>query len=45
MTAPFALWTYLAATPLLWLTVTVLAWIAADAARRGAAGDAAGPGC
>ncbi len=31
MTAPFALWTYLAATPLLWLTVTVLAWIAADA--------------
>ena len=31
MNAPFALWTYLAATPLLWLTVTVLAWIAADA--------------
>ena len=31
MTAPFALWTYLAATPLLWLTVTALAWIAADA--------------
>jgi len=28
--APFALWVYLSATPLLWLTVTLAAWLAAD---------------
>jgi len=28
--APFSLWVYLASTPLLWLTVTLLAWIGAD---------------
>jgi predicted murein hydrolase (TIGR00659 family) len=28
---PFQLWVYLSATPLLWLTVTVVAWLAADA--------------
>jgi predicted murein hydrolase (TIGR00659 family) len=28
---PFALWSYLSAGPLLWLTVTVLAWVVADA--------------
>jgi predicted murein hydrolase (TIGR00659 family) len=35
--SPFALWVYLSTTPLLWLTVTVLAWLAADwlAARSG----------
>lgn len=32
MTAPgLSLWVYLSTTPLLWLTVTLLAWIAADA--------------
>lgn len=31
MDSPFALWVYLSTTPLLWLTVTVVAWIAADA--------------
>ncbi len=30
MSAPFSLWVYLSATPLLWLTVTLLAWLAAD---------------
>ncbi|MEZ5840828.1 MAG: LrgB family protein [Hyphomicrobiales bacterium] len=30
MENPFQLWVYLSATPLLWLTVTVLAWLAAD---------------
>jgi predicted murein hydrolase (TIGR00659 family) len=30
MTAPFDLWVYLAATPLLWLTVTVVVWLIAD---------------
>ncbi|MGE0004185.1 MAG: LrgB family protein [Parvibaculaceae bacterium] len=30
MTPAFDLWVYLASTPLLWLTVTLLAWIAAD---------------
>ncbi|KAA0968928.1 LrgB family protein [Aureimonas fodinaquatilis] len=28
---PFQLWAYLSTSPLLWLTVTVLAWLAADA--------------
>lgn len=27
----FSLWVYLSATPLLWLTVTLVAWVAADA--------------
>ena len=30
MTRATSLWAYLSATPLLWLTVTVLAWLAAD---------------
>jgi predicted murein hydrolase (TIGR00659 family) len=30
MTPAFDLWVYLSSTPLLWLTVTLLAWIAAD---------------
>lgn len=30
MTPTFDLWVYLASTPLLWLTVTLLVWIAAD---------------
>jgi predicted murein hydrolase (TIGR00659 family) len=30
MDKPFALWVYLSATPLLWLTVTIGAWLAAD---------------
>jgi predicted murein hydrolase (TIGR00659 family) len=30
MADPFALWVYLSATPLLWLTVTVCVWIGAD---------------
>lgn len=34
MTAPFALWVYLSTSPLLWLTVTLLAWLAADALAR-----------
>jgi predicted murein hydrolase (TIGR00659 family) len=29
---PFALWVYLAASPLFWLTVTLLAWLVADRA-------------
>lgn len=34
MNAPFALWVYLSTTPLLWLTVTLLAWLAADGLAR-----------
>lgn len=34
MTAPFGLWVYLSTSPLLWLTVTLLAWLAADALAR-----------
>lgn len=34
MNAPFALWVYLSTSPLLWLTVTLLAWLAADALAR-----------
>jgi predicted murein hydrolase (TIGR00659 family) len=30
VTPPFSLWVYLSATPLLWLTVTLCAWLAAD---------------
>ncbi|MDE2578399.1 MAG: LrgB family protein [Hyphomicrobiales bacterium] len=30
MSNPFALWVYLSTTPLLWLTVTLTVWIAAD---------------
>jgi predicted murein hydrolase (TIGR00659 family) len=30
MPAPFALWVYLSTTPLLWLTLTLVIWIAAD---------------
>lgn len=30
MNNPFSLWVYLSATPLLWLTVTLVAWIGAD---------------
>jgi predicted murein hydrolase (TIGR00659 family) len=30
MGSPFALWVYLSTTPLLWLTATVLFWVAAD---------------
>lgn len=32
---PFALWVYLSASPLTWLTVTLVVWIAADAAAKG----------
>jgi predicted murein hydrolase (TIGR00659 family) len=31
---PFSLWVYLSATPLLWLTVTLAAWLAADGLAR-----------
>ncbi|RYC31035.1 LrgB family protein [Lichenibacterium minor] len=31
MTSVFGLWIYLSTTPLFWLTVTLLAWLAADA--------------
>jgi predicted murein hydrolase (TIGR00659 family) len=31
MASPFSLWVYLSTTPLLWLTATILFWIAADA--------------
>ncbi len=31
MDNPFQLWVYLSATPLLWLTITVVAWLGADA--------------
>lgn len=34
MTAPFGLWVYLSTSPLLWLTVTFFAWLAADALAR-----------
>jgi predicted murein hydrolase (TIGR00659 family) len=34
MTDPHSIWVYLAATPLLWLTLTLVAWIAADAIAR-----------
>jgi predicted murein hydrolase (TIGR00659 family) len=34
MTNPFAIWVYLSATPLLWLALTLVAWIAADAIAR-----------
>ena len=30
MSAPFSLWVYLATTPLLWLTLTVVIWVLAD---------------
>lgn len=30
MNGPFALWVYLSSTPLLWLTVTLCAWLVAD---------------
>lgn len=30
MTGPFSLWVYLSSTPLLWLTVTLGAWLVAD---------------
>jgi predicted murein hydrolase (TIGR00659 family) len=30
METPFALWVYLSATPLLWLTLTVVIWVLAD---------------
>jgi predicted murein hydrolase (TIGR00659 family) len=31
VTNPFSIWVYLSATPLLWLALTLVAWIAADA--------------
>jgi predicted murein hydrolase (TIGR00659 family) len=31
MTNPFSIWVYLSATPLLWLALTLVAWIVADA--------------
>ena len=34
MTNPFSIWVYLSATPLLWLALTLVAWIAADAIAR-----------
>jgi predicted murein hydrolase (TIGR00659 family) len=34
MTNPFSIWVYLSATPLLWLAVTLVAWIAAEAIAR-----------
>ena len=34
VTSPAALWVYLAASPLLWLTVTLLAWLVASALAR-----------
>jgi predicted murein hydrolase (TIGR00659 family) len=34
MTAAFSLWVFLSTSPLLWLTVTLLAWLAADALAR-----------
>ena len=34
MNTPFALWVYRSTTPLLWLTVTLLAWLAADGLAR-----------
>jgi hypothetical protein len=37
MTNPFSIWVYLSATPLLWLALTLVAWIAADAIAQPAA--------
>ena len=34
MSNPFSIWVYLSATPLLWLALTLVAWIAADAIAR-----------
>jgi predicted murein hydrolase (TIGR00659 family) len=34
MTNPFSIWVYLSATPLLWLALTLVAWIAADGIAR-----------
>lgn len=34
MTNPFSIWVYLSATPLLWLALTLVAWIAAEAIAR-----------
>ena len=34
MSPPFSLWVYLSASPLLWLTVTFVAWLAADTLAR-----------
>jgi predicted murein hydrolase (TIGR00659 family) len=34
MTNPFSIWVYLSATPLLWLALTLVAWVAADAIAR-----------
>ena len=34
MTNPFAIWVYLSATPLLWLALTLVVWVAADAIAR-----------
>jgi predicted murein hydrolase (TIGR00659 family) len=34
MINPFSIWVYLSATPLLWLALTLVAWIAADAIAR-----------
>jgi predicted murein hydrolase (TIGR00659 family) len=31
MTNPFSIWVYLSTTPLLWLTLTLVAWLVADA--------------
>ncbi|HMO28356.1 LrgB family protein [Enterovirga sp.] len=36
----FSLWVYLSASPLLWLTVTLIAWLVADALARAARGNA-----
>jgi predicted murein hydrolase (TIGR00659 family) len=34
MTNPFSIWVYLSATPLLWLALTLVSWIVADAIAR-----------
>ena len=34
MSPPFSLWVYLSTTPLLWLTATLVAWLAADRLAR-----------
>src|ERR1700733_16014239 len=34
MTNPFSIWVYLEATPLLWLALTLVSWIVADAIAR-----------
>lgn len=36
MTDPFAIWVYLSASPLLWLTLTLVVWLASDAVARAA---------